>query len=40
VNNGVHFLIDAVDPVTFMEELRKAGMSQTEWLCEGLEHRA
>jgi Saccharopine dehydrogenase NADP binding domain len=40
VNNGVHFLMDAVDPVTFMEELRKAGVSQTEWLCEGLEHRA
>jgi saccharopine dehydrogenase-like NADP-dependent oxidoreductase len=40
VNSGVHFLMDAVDPVTFMGELRKAGVSQTEWSSEGPEHRA
>ena len=30
VNAGVHFLMDAVDPVAFMEELRKAGVSVIE----------
>ena len=30
VKTGVHFLMDAVDPVTFMEELRKVGVSQME----------
>ena len=30
VNTGVHFLMDAVDPVTFMEELRNVGVSQME----------
>lgn len=40
VNNGVHFLMDAVDPVTFMEELRKVGVSQTESFSEGREQRA
>lgn len=30
VNSGVHFLTDAVDPVTFMEQLRAAGVFQTE----------
>ena len=27
---GVHFLADAVDPINFMAELRKAGVQQTE----------
>jgi hypothetical protein len=27
---GVHFLADAVNPITFMAELRKAGVEQTE----------
>ena len=40
VNNGVHFLMDAVDPVAFMEELRKVGVSQTESFSEGREQRA
>ena len=33
---GVHYLADAVDPVTFMAELRKAGVEQSESLqtCE------
>jgi len=35
VNNGVHFLMDAVDPVTFIEELRKVGLCQTESFHEG-----
>lgn len=39
VNNGVHFLMDAVDPATFMEELRKVGVSQTESFSEGREQR-
>ena len=30
VQAGVHFLADAVDPIAFMEELRKAGVEQTE----------
>jgi len=30
VKTGVHYLMDAVDPITFMEELRKAGVSQME----------
>jgi hypothetical protein len=30
VKTGVHFLTDAVDPLTFMRELRKAGVSQKE----------
>jgi saccharopine dehydrogenase (NAD+, L-lysine-forming) len=30
VRSGVHFLADAVDPVTFMAELRKGGVEQTE----------
>lgn len=30
VRPGVHFLVDAVDPITFMAELRKAGVEQTE----------
>ena len=29
VKAGVHFLFDAVDPTTFMEELRKAGVQET-----------
>ena len=40
VSNGVNFLMDAVDPVTFMEELRKVGVSQTESFREGREQRA
>jgi len=40
VNSGVHFLMDAVDPVRFMEKLREAGVSQTERFGEGREHRA
>lgn len=40
VNEGVNFLVDAVDPVTFMEELRKVGVSQTESFSEGREQRA
>jgi len=27
---GVHFLFEAVDPITFMAELKKAGVEQTE----------
>jgi hypothetical protein len=36
VRAGVHFLADAVDPIAFMTELRKAGVEQTEKLepCE------
>ncbi|HEY6306730.1 MAG TPA: saccharopine dehydrogenase NADP-binding domain-containing protein [Candidatus Angelobacter sp.] len=30
VRPGVHFLVDAVDPILFMAELRKAGVEQTE----------
>jgi saccharopine dehydrogenase-like protein len=30
VQAGVHFLADAVDPIPFMAELRKAGVEQTE----------
>jgi hypothetical protein len=30
VQPGVHFLADAVDPIVFMAELRKAGVEQTE----------
>jgi Saccharopine dehydrogenase NADP binding domain len=30
VNTGVHFLTDAVDSITFMEELRKIGVVQME----------
>ena len=30
VQAGVHFLADAVDPIAFMAELRKAGVEQTE----------
>jgi len=30
VHVGVHFLADAVDPIAFMAELRKAGVEQTE----------
>jgi hypothetical protein len=30
VRPGVQFLVDAVDPVTFMAELKKAGVEQTE----------
>jgi len=30
VQTGVHFLADAVDPIAFMAELRKAGVEQTE----------
>jgi hypothetical protein len=30
VQSGIHFLADAVDPVAFMAELRKAGVEQTE----------
>jgi len=30
VNTGVHFLVDAVDPVTLMQELRKVGVSQMQ----------
>lgn len=29
VNTGVHYLFDAVDPMTFMDELRKAGVQET-----------
>ena len=30
VQAGVHFLADAVEPIAFMAELRKAGVEQTE----------
>jgi hypothetical protein len=30
VKTGVHFLTEAVDPVAFMQELRKIGVSQME----------
>jgi hypothetical protein len=30
VRAGIHFLADAVDPIAFMAELRKAGVEQTE----------
>ena len=29
VQSGVHFLSDAVDPIPFMAELRKAGVHET-----------
>jgi Saccharopine dehydrogenase NADP binding domain len=31
VRSGVHFLADAVDPIIFMAELKKAGAEQTEY---------
>jgi len=36
VKAGVHFLADAVDPIAFMADLRKAGVEQSEKLepCE------
>jgi hypothetical protein len=36
VRPGVHFLAEAVDPVAFMAELKRAGVEQTENLkpCE------
>jgi hypothetical protein len=40
VNRGVRLLMDAVDPVTFIGELRKAGVSQAESFSEGHEQRA
>jgi saccharopine dehydrogenase-like NADP-dependent oxidoreductase len=30
IKPGVHFLVDAVDPITFMEELRRAGVTVTQ----------
>jgi hypothetical protein len=30
VNAGVHFLADAIEPITFMTELRESGLEQTE----------
>ena len=30
ISAGIHFLADAVDPIAFMAELRKAGVEQTE----------
>jgi len=30
VKPGAHFLVDAVDPVAFMEELRRAGVADTQ----------
>jgi hypothetical protein len=30
VEPGVHYLADAVDPILFMAELRKAGVEQSE----------
>jgi hypothetical protein len=35
VRPGVHYLADAVDPVTFLAELRKAGVEQSESLRSG-----
>ena len=35
VKRGVHFLTDAVNPVTFMEELRKAGVPLVESITAG-----
>jgi saccharopine dehydrogenase (NAD+, L-lysine forming) len=32
VRSGIHFMADAVDPIVFMTELRKAGVAQTETL--------
>jgi hypothetical protein len=40
VNSCVHLLMDAVNPVRFMEKLRKAAVSRTEWFGEGRERRA
>ena len=34
VSSGVHLLIDAVDPVIFMNHLRNAGLSQTQWMSD------
>ncbi len=30
VRAGVHFLADAVDPIVFLNELRQAGVEQTD----------
>lgn len=30
VEPGLHYLADAVDPITFMAELKKEGVEQTE----------
>jgi len=35
VKAGAHFLADAVDPVRFMEELRKVGLSPMESFSAG-----
>ena len=32
VRTGIHFLSEAIEPVAFMEELRQAGVLQTETL--------
>ena len=41
VSAGVHYLMDAVDPIKFMEELRRAGVSQMEsFTAAGREPRA
>jgi hypothetical protein len=40
VSKGVHFLVDAVSPVTFMEELRKAGVSCMESMSAEPQQRA
>jgi hypothetical protein len=41
VSAGAHFLMDAVDPIKFMEELRRVGVSQMEsFTAAGSEPRA
>jgi len=41
VKPGVHFLVAAVDPTAFMEELRMVGVTDTQsFSAEGSERRA
>ena len=39
VKPGVHFLVDAVDPIAFVEELRRAGVTVTESFSAELSER-
>jgi len=39
VKPGVHFLVDAVDPIAFVEALRRAGVAVTESFSAELSER-
>lgn len=40
VKAGVHFLVNAVDPIAFVEELRKAGVTVTQSFSTELNERS